>query len=366
MVGVLLLKPLFRGGMDFHVFYLSGQRALIAAPIYLVSDGWMTYKYHPVWAAVFSVLSPLPERLCFVLFDAVMFCCWAWAAGIWARWLGYDIRRPTNFLVLMLVCFNALSSELNFGQINGMLFLGATKTFEWMSANRQRWFLAGLLVAVLCSLKLNFGLLAVFCIGRNFRTLLGMVTGLIGLHAITAAYFGGWASTDLYLTWIGLLLSQSAGQFTDPDVQGLLRFLLSVSSDYGRQLWLISVFFAVAGGLLMEQRQHHRPALIASYWLSAIYLLSPLAWWNQILFTLPLAFLLLRSDISHVGRGVLRASLAVYALASPTSLSREGIEMFRTYHGFFFASAAIVAVMVASLWRWSPAASLQQVGIIDP
>ena len=63
----------------------------------------MTFKYHPAWAVAFSVFSPLPERLAFVVFDTAMFGCWAYAAGIWARWLGYDIRKPVPFLVLMLL-----------------------------------------------------------------------------------------------------------------------------------------------------------------------------------------------------------------------------------------------------------------------
>lgn len=350
IVGTLAAKALFRRGIDFHVMYLSGERALSSLPIYVLSDGRMPFKYHPVWAVVFSPISLLPENLAYVLFNMAMLGCWMWAASIWARWLGYDIRKPANFLILLLLSFNALSSEINLGQSNGILFIGATKVFEWLSARPQKWFSAGVLVAVLCMLKLNFGLLAIFCLIRNFRSLLGIVAGAALAHVITAAFFGDWLNVDLYRAWLNLLLSQSAEQYVDPDVQGLLRFLLLAAPDYGRGLWLLSVGLAIGGGLALERYRRADQALIAGYWLSAVYLLSPLAWWNQILFTFPLVFVLLRRDAGRVGRGILYAALAVYALAGPALLGRDGIEALRVHQGVFCASVAIIAVMMLSLW----------------
>lgn len=199
-------------------------------------------------------------------------------------------------------------------------------------------------------LKLNFGLLAIFCLIRNFRSLLGIVAGAALAHVITAAFFGDWLNVDLYRAWLDLLLSQSAEQYVNSDVQGLLRFLLLASPDYGRGLWLLSVGLAIVGGLALERYRRADQALIAGYWLAAVYLLSPLAWWNQILFTFPLVFVLLRRDIGRIGRGVLYVALAVYALAGPALLGRDGIGAFRMHQGVFCASVAILAVMVLSFW----------------
>ncbi len=360
IVGALAAKALFRHGIDFHVMYLSGERALSGMPIYVLWDGRMPFKYHPVWAVVFSPVSLLPEKLAYVLFNAAMLGCWAWAASIWARWLGYDIRKPTNFLILVLLSLNALSSEINLGQSNGMLFAGATLVFEWLSGRPQKWWSAGMLVAVLCTLKLNFGLLAAFCMIRNFRSLLGIVAGAVILHAVAAAFFGKWLTIDLYRAWLDLLLSQSVEQYVDPYVQGLLRFLLLASPDHARTLWLLSVGLAIIGGVALERHRPSEPALIAGYWLFAVYLLSPLAWWNQILFTYPLLFLLLQRDIGRVGRGVLYVVLAIYALAGPALLGRSGIEVFRVHHGVFLASVAIIVVMVASLWTDASASASRE------
>lgn len=355
ILGGLLVKATIRGGLDFHVLYLSGQRFLRGEPVYVLSDGWMTYKYHPVWAIAFSVFAPLPERVAFVLFEIVNFSCWTYAATIWARWLGYDLRKPANFLILLLLAINPLTSELHLGQTNGFLFLGSTKLFEWLNAAPQRWFRAGFVAAILCSLKLSFGLLLVFCVIRNWRSVAGMIAAGLVVHAITALAFGGVLDTTLYRTWIELCLGQSAQQYVDPDVQGLMRFLLVVTPDYGQLLWFAFVASAIGAGIWLERTQRHQPALIAAYWIAAIYLLSPLAWWSQILLTFPLAFFLLKQDIGRVARYVLYASFAIYALASPTLLGRPGIEAFRTAHGFFLATMAIVAVMVAHL-RWSSGA----------
>jgi len=356
IIGALLAKSLSRG-IDFHVLYVSGQRALSGSPIYLFSDGWMPFKYHPVWAAIALPVSLLPERLAFALFNAAMLGCWVWAASIWAGWLGYDIRKPANFLLLGMLTFNPLSAEMNFGQTNGILFIGATKLFQWLNERPQKWFAAGLLVAFLCSLKLNVGLLAIYCVVRNFRSLSGMLTGALAIHIVTAAVFGHWFDLELYRSWLDVLLGQSAEQYLDPDVQGLLRFLLLTSPDFGRGLWLLCVVLAVACGFALERNLGASPALVAAYWLSTVYLLSPLAWWNQILLTFPLAFALLRENINRFERWVLSASLAIYALASPTLLTRAGIETFRGYHGFFFATVAIVAVMATSQWRARRAAA---------
>ena len=328
--------------------YVAGQRALSGAPIYLMTDGWLPFKYHPAWAVVFSALSLLPEKAAFVLFNTTMLGCWAWAASIWARWLNYDLRKPINFWILLLISFSALYSEMSYGQINGILFIGATKVFDWLGARPQRWFAAGLTVAVLCSLKLNFAFLAVFCVIRNFRSLLGILVGALAVHAATAAFFGDWIGIDLYRTWINVLLDQSAEQYAHVDSQGLLRVLLQATPEFGRWLWLVSIAMAVVGGIALERYRPSNDPLIASYWLSATYLLSPLAWWYQIPFMLPLAFLLLKQDIGRVERGILYLSLAIYAIALPT---REVIATFKNANVVFFASAAIVMVMLINLWN---------------
>jgi hypothetical protein len=350
IIGVLLAKAFFRHGIDFHVMYLSGERGLSGASIYRFSDGYMPFKYHPVWAVVFAPVSLLPEKLAYVLFNAVMVSCWIWAASIWARWLGYDLRKPANFLVLLLLTFNPLSSDINLGQCNGILFLGATKLFEWLSGHPQKWYLAGLLAVVLCTLKLNFGLLAAFCLMRNFRTVFGMLTGALAAHFAAAAMFGNWLDFELYKAWLELLLGQSAEQYVQPHAQGLLRFLLLTFPDFGRGLWLLSIGLFVLGGFALERSRRDDRALIAAYWIFAAYFLSPLAWWNLILFTYPLLFVLLARETGRVRRTILYVALACYALAGPALLGRDGIEAFRVHYGFFIPSAAIFAVMIASLW----------------
>ena len=275
ILGGLLAKAVIRGGLDFHVLYLSGQRFLRGEPIYVLSDGWMTYKYHPIWAIAFSVFAALPERFSFILFEIANFSCWTYAATIWARWLGYDLRKPVNFLVLLLLAINALTSELHLGQINGFLILGSTHIFRIMSAKPQRFFRAGFLTVILCSLKLSFGLLLVFCVIRNRRTVAGMIVAGLVVHVITAIAFGGATATALYQTWIELCLRQSAQQYVDPDIQGLLRVLLLVIPDYGKALWFASVATAIGAGIWLERTQRRQPALIGAYWISAVYLLSP-------------------------------------------------------------------------------------------
>ena len=325
----------------------------------------MPYKYHPAWSIPFAVLSVFPERIAFVAFDFAMLACWVWGAKIWARRIGYR-HDPIKSLLLLLVSFNALSSELNLGQINGLLFLGAAKIFEWLDGKQQRWFAAGFLVVVLVSIKLSFGILAVFCFLRNVRTLLGMLAAGVFLHLVTACFFGDWLSLELYRSWIEVLLGQSSQQYADPNVQGVLRFWLSVTGvETSQRLWILTGVAAIGFGAYLERNRRNDTILIDGYWMTAVYLLSPLAWWNQILFSLPLAYVLLRKpDLAPVSRGILYAVLVIYAVASPTLLGRAIIEAFRDHNGLFLVCMAIVAVMVAHVWNQS-ALSEKEAGMCD-
>lgn len=365
IVGITFLRVLTHGGDDFDVFYLTGQRALAGEPLYRTADALMVFKYHPAWAIVFTAFAPLPEWLGQMIFHAVMLGCWFWAAAIWARWLGYDLGNPVNTLILLLVSYNALAAELNFGQINGLLMLGATKLFAWMSATPQRWLRAGVLFAVLCSMKLSFGLVAVFCLVRNARSLAGMLAGAIALHVVTSLFFGGWTDPTLYRSWIDVLLRQSESQYTDPYAQGVLRFLLTLTPAWGRLLWFACVAIGAGAGVYLERYRHQAPALVAAYWLAAFYLLSPLAWWYQLLFMFPLLFFLLRQG---TGRVVLWICLAIYALASPAVLTHAGNDAFRAHLGYFYASMAIVGVLVVSLWRSTRTATAAgfESGAVEP
>jgi hypothetical protein len=215
---------------------------------------------------------------------------------------------------------------------------------------------------VLASFKLSFGILAIFCFLRNGRTLLGMLTAGVVLHLVTACVFHEWLCVELYRSWIEVLLGQSSQQYADPDLQGVLRFWLSLSGDEtSRWLWMLTVAAAIGFGIYLEYDRRNEKIIIGGYWMTAVFLLSPLAWWNQILFSLPLAYcLLLKRDLAPLNRAVIYAALFSYAAASPTLLGRVGIEAFRSHNGFFLACIAIVAVAVAYVWTSSASQGAEQ------
>ncbi len=90
-VVIVLLARGALAGFDFHVFYLAGERLLRGEFIYQAADGWMPFKYHPVWAVVFVPIAFVPERLANVIFNSAEIACWLYSVRIWAD--GSDTSR---------------------------------------------------------------------------------------------------------------------------------------------------------------------------------------------------------------------------------------------------------------------------------
>jgi hypothetical protein len=349
----ILIALLINGahhGADFQVFYQAGARALSGLNLYQESDGWMVYKYHPAWAAFFSIFAPLPQAAAIVVFNVVMFGVWWIGVRIWASWLDYDIKNPTHRLLLLLLSLSAFSAETGFGQVNGILFLGLTMVASLLEGKQPRPLLAGILVTVLISLKLNFGLLFVYVLFKNLRSVFGIFLGVVILHFITASFFNNWLALDVYHNWIQLLLGQSSTQYYIFESQGLLRFFHSVFGENGKFLWLTTLLLFLYGGFRLSRKSFPNPAIPAGYWMGGIYLLSPLPWWYQILFMYPLIFFLFKTPLTAKERKILCFCLIVYAGVTFNTIGRNGIIWFKEWQGFFLCSLLIYCIFLKQVF----------------
>lgn len=350
-VVVLLLALLINSathGADFEVFYRAGLRWLSGEPIYQFSDSWMPYKYHPAWAPLLSIFTAVPFKFAAFFFTLVQVYFWWLAVKIWARWLKIEIVSPTRIFLLLALSLSAFSAETGYGQINGLLFLGATFLVQVLESENQRPYLAGLIAAALVSLKLNFGLLMIYALIKNWRTLIGFTGGVLVLHLVVALSSKNLLAVNAYQSWLNLLLQQSADQFYIFEAQGFLRFFHSIFGDFGKIIWALSLAGFIVGGATLN-RGRLLPQAVASYWIVGCYLFSPLAWWYQILFMYPLLFQLLQLKISTLERRLIYLCLGVYALVTFNTVGHDGIILFKEWQGFFVCSLIIFTLYIVHI-----------------
>ncbi|MBS1970350.1 MAG: DUF2029 domain-containing protein [Bdellovibrionales bacterium] len=329
-------------GGDFKVFYLAGERFLTHQSVYNPADGWSPFKYHPAWAVVFSLWSLLPFTLATLAFNAVNMGLWIWAAHSWSKLLNYKITT-TSFLILVVLSLNAMSAETAYGQINGLLFWGATQIFLWLEDSTQKPFRSGLLLAVLISLKLNLGILLFYALYKNWRTALGLLGGALVLHGIVSLSFGDIVNWGLYHSWLDLLMTQSKEQFNTFEVQSVLRVCYVLFGEsLAKTIWAGLLGLAVVLGIYLDRTHKHenpqqRTALAGGYWLAIIFFFSPLAWWYQVLYLFPLAFLLLKNSTLPKAQWLARICLCSFAFISFNTIGRAGIFSYKFYMGYFAA-----------------------------
>jgi hypothetical protein len=350
----LLWNACLHGG-DFKVFYLAGERLLGNLPIYQVGDGWSPFKYHPSWAVFFSVWALLPFGAAVLLFNVVNILFWFLASRYWARALNYEFG-PQSIFVLLFLSLNALSSETAYGQVNGFLFWGATQIFRWMESENQKPVRSGILLAVLVSLKLNLGILLVYVLYKNWRSAWGLMAGALGLHLLTAVAFKDFYNVGLYQSWLHLLLTQSGDQFNTFEVQGILRMCYVLfGASLAKSAWAALLASFVFLGIYLDRaylvdkdEAEKKRVFNACYWLAVVFFFSPLAWWYQVLYLFPIAFLLLKTSPQKIWQGVIWSCLLCFAVVSFNTLGREGIFIFKLYMGYFAAGLALFAGLLVS------------------
>lgn len=340
-----MLPTSFRRGNDYHVFYLSGLRAHLGDALYQVTDTWFVFKYHPIFAIAFVPFSYLPEKFGLMILDLGMIFCWLWSLSTWARWLGYKLT-PAKIFLMVLISLSALSAEFGFGQVNGALFAGLTLSFLLLE-EKDRPILAGMIMTLVMAVKINYGLILVYGAFRNWRSLIGVAIAALIIHVWVVLYFQQtFFDPQIYHDWLSLLVQQSSEQFNNREAQGFLHFFDSIfGDDIGKKAWCATVAAAVLAGAWMQIKRVKHP-LVAAYWMAALYLLSPLAWWYQLVYMFPAAFLLLKQSIPKWQKRVCYGALGIFALVTFNLLGRTGLNFAKDIQLFFYASFALLLLLL--------------------
>ncbi|MFZ4404685.1 MAG: glycosyltransferase family 87 protein [Pseudobdellovibrionaceae bacterium] len=349
MTGMLVYGQ--SNAVDFAVYYKIAHRVLENAEIYRTTDGWMPFKYHPAWAIFFLPLTAFSLKVSSLIFNIIQLCCWGWSAKIWSCKLNYDLSSPQNKLFLLILCLSALSAEIGFGQVNGFLFLGCTLFFQSLHSTTSKPLLAGFLLALMCSLKINFALLGFYALFKNWRSMFGIGLGFSFLHLFVIILTKNLFGIELYSKWIELLVQQSSEQFATFEVQGLLRFFLWISSEKAKVLWMLSIaiFLLISGWIHRKVAYRISSSLVAALWMTLLFLTSPLAWWYQILFVYPLAFYLIKNTPpSSWVKYTAYSCLFCFAFINFNTIGATGIYWFKDSLGYFTVTSILFFLGILS------------------
>tara|TARA_B110001454_G_C12723098_1_gene435719 strand:- start:531 stop:1655 length:1125 start_codon:yes stop_codon:yes gene_type:complete len=347
-------------GADFEVFRLTGQRLLKNEGLYQNADGWSPFKYHPTWSLIFSLFSILPLGFSKLIFNILNLYMWCLGAKKWMSILEKRVDI-NNIFILMVIVLNSLSAELGYGQLNGYLFCGTTYLFYLAETDRNSYLKQGLILFLLTSLKLNFGILGVFLIFKNWKAIYGSIIGLVCFQLALMVSYGPMQAFSIYSSWLQLLLHQSFDQYNTFEVQGFLRFFM-IHFDFAkaRVFWLITMFISMGIGVYIDQvvlpankvLKNRTIAINASYWLIMIFLFSPLSWWYQILFLFPAVFVLLEYSHSWFQKKLVLLILIVFAFVSYNTVGSQVIYLLKDKMIYFYAGLTLFLLFFWNFKNW--------------
>jgi len=292
---------------DYEIFLRSGLRLRAGAAIFEPADGLFPFKYHPTVALFWALWSHLPTLGAKTFFLIGQTALTTTMIGAWTlRVFGRENFRWA-FPSAMLVAKKLIWRDLDLGQTNGMLYLGASAaTALALTQSKSPSFLAGAIITGITLVKLNYGLLSgLGLLASPVAFGAGAVFVAVLAAAVTCMWFGFADGLALHTEWIGLLLSASEAQLTDQENQGLLHALSALWPTSARALWLAATgAFALAGWTIIKRRPLDHQA---AYWLFGVNVLSPLAWWNQYVLAIPMLLVAWRDRRNPLQTAVLGA-----------------------------------------------------------
>ncbi len=329
VLALCLIGGLIRGvprSSDYEIFLLSGVRLRAGEALYQAADGIFPFKYHPVIALFWGVWSWIPKVAGKILFDLAQLAMIAWTLRYWiARILGRE-NLAWLLAVTMLVSIKMIWRELEFSQTNGLLYYGATMAIILRERTSARDHLfAGMIVAALTLVKLNYALLFVLGIIGGLSGLLPFCAGAALTAVIaTAMTFGWFGVTDglaVHRSWLDLLFGVSKTQYTDQENQGVLHFFSKYFPLHAQHIWLaVTGAFSAVGIFALRRRPIE---YVYAFWLFGVNFLSPLAWWNQYVLALPMLLLVWRDRKSRVHLALLAAPVATWTIFQYETFGRE-------------------------------------------
>ena len=252
---------------DFVQMYLTGKAVAAGVPIYEplpdlatrfdpeLNDDNHPSAYPPLFAVVGSLISRISYKNAFMLWGSIEILCFILSIVLLIR---HSREHTPEILITasLFVLWRPFYSDLLQGQI--MMLATLLLTGTWISLKNGRGIRAGLLLAILFSLKLyGLPLLLAVAISKKWATIVSAVVGFLVINLL-AMWFVGLGAFLVYAQTVvpmiaeiyhrhGLNFSVFAlfGPFVAVLVFGTALIMALRSQDFDTQFWIVLVISSV-------------------------------------------------------------------------------------------------------------------------
>jgi hypothetical protein len=337
---------------DFGVCYQGGKRIVKGEMLYQSSDGHLQYKYSPVSAVFFSILTLFPyeaaKLLWYFLELYLLFLCFSISYEI----LPFKHRNKGLVLILsFIVLLKFIGREIELGQVNiFMIFLLIMMVKSFLEKKDVQ---AGLL----WGLSLFFKPYALvffpyFLLKKRIKPALSGL-GTVVLGFILPVFFYGFKQYALVLKEWQRTLSLSTSSLLDHYDNGSLYsiFLKNFPAVKGEWAWILSICMAFLIGFFLlwmmksgREKSVVKPEVLESSFLFILIpLFSPQAWhYNYLYSLLAVVFLMnLIQKFPPVMKYVLIANFVCIGASLREVLGKGGFR-FYTQHSLVVISFLII------------------------
>ncbi len=337
---------------DFGVCYKGGKRIVRGEMLYQYSDGHLQYKYSPVSAAVFAILTLFPyeaaKLLWYFMELYLLFLCFSFSYDV----LLFKHRKKGLVLILsFFVLLKFLGREIELGQIN--IFMTFLLIIMVKALLEKKDVHAGMFWGFSLFFKpYALVFLPYFLLKKRIKLAFsGIGTVVVGF--ILPVFFYGFNQYALVLREWQRSLSLSTPPLLDHYDNGSLYsfFLKNLPADRGEWAWILSIgmAFLIGFALLWMMQSGKKKGVIkpevleSSFLFILIPLFSPLAWYYNYLYSI-LAVVFLMNVIQKfppVMKYVLIANFVCIGASLREVLGKGGFR-FYTQHSLVVISFLIM------------------------
>lgn len=267
---------------DLEIYYKAGIRFRQAENLYPATDGHFEFKYPPIAAVPFVLVSLLPLGAAKVLWLVVLVVALGFAFE--RLWRAFPAVSPVGAGVILLVLARCFEREFANGQVNALLLLLVTLGFERIAREDDR--LGGVLLAAAGLFKPHlFAFVPYLLLLRRTKAAsAALVVFSVGLLAPVVRY-GSEGLLDLYRN-MNLRLTASTARLLPDTANASLPGLLT-KLTHGSPRVVTVIAFVVVGAVLWGPYRRVKTDRDAGTFrvfddlailMPAVLLLSPQAW----------------------------------------------------------------------------------------
>lgn len=273
---IAISKLLIHGtAIDFHTYYEGAKTLRLGGDPYL-----STMHDPPAWVFCFGVLTLLPIRQAFIVWNVIHTATLAVACWLLAR----QSREPALFTFVVLL-FAPVINNFDLGQSKIEILCLLVLALYWI--DRGCDCAAGATLA-LASLWRIFPILMLgyLAAGRRYRTL-GWTAGWLAVGTASTIALVGWKPCVDFL--IGLQSFDQQVLLENQNNLCLAAVILRNTGSHALVIGAIVAILAATAGASFGEERHWR---IFALWVVAAVLLLPLAWpYDMVLMLIPFASL---------------------------------------------------------------------------